>query len=340
MRFGIFLSGLVIAAFAGTGAWADGPLKLRIQYTSVPGQWGPLLTAKTDLYKHYGKSYTIENLAMHGSGPALTALASGDLDIAALSYESFANGILRAHLPLVVIADVLATGIKGWGDDPFMVRKDSGIKKIEDLRGHAVAVISRGSMPDTALRHMFSMHGMTAGTDYQIVEVSVPAQLPTLASGKVDLAFFTQPFTSIAEKQGKYRTLFTVTDAMGPTQSVNWVARKDFIAKHRAAMVDFMEDHIRFRHWIFNPKNRQAALALISKVTHRPAATFAGWVFTHRDHWRSRNARPKLGLLQKNIDDAVKLGLIDKAFKIEPKYVDMSLIDDALKRINGKAERE
>ncbi len=311
-------------------------MKLRIQYAgSVPGQWGPLLTAKTDLYRHYGKSYTIENVSMKGSGPALTALASGDLEIAALSYESYANGILRAKMPLVVIADVLATGIKGWGDDPFMVRKDEGVGKVEDLRGHAVGVISRGSMPDTALRHMFAMHGMKPGADYQIVEIGVPAQLPALASRRVDLAFFTEPFTLMAEKTGKYRKLFTVTDAMGPTQSVNWVARADFIAKHRAAMVDFMEDHIRFRHWMFDPKNRQAALELISKVTHRPAAAFSAWVFTHRDHWRSPDAKPDLALLQKNIDDAVSLGLIDKTFKIEPKYVDMSLVDDALKRIKG-----
>ncbi len=340
MRFGTLLSGLVIAAFAATGAWAADPVKLRIQYAgSVPGQWGPLLLAKTDLYKHYGKSYTIENVSIRGSGPALTAIAAGELEIAALSYESFANGILRAHLPLVVIADVLATGIKGWGDDPFMVRKGSGIKKVEDLRGHAVAVISRGSMPDTALRRMFSKHGLEAGKDYQIVEVGVPAQLPTLASKKVDLAFFTEPFTSIAEKQGKFETLFTVTDAMGPTQSVNWVASKDFIAKHRAAMVDFMEDHIRFRHWIFDPKNRQAALELVAKVTKRPVAAYAGWAFTHREHWRSRNARPNLDLLQENVDDAVKMGLVAKSIDVQ-EHSDMSLIDDALKRIGDSAERE
>jgi NitT/TauT family transport system substrate-binding protein len=117
-----------------------------------------------------------------------------------------------------------------------------------------------------------------------------------------------------------------------------WVARADVIAKNRAAFVDFMEDHIRLRHWCFDPSKREAVMALVSKVTKRPpeAVDFA---FTKRDHWRDPNARPDLGLLQKNIDDGKTIGLLEGAVTIAPKYVDMSLIDDALTRIGGTASR-
>ena len=59
-------------------------------------------------------------------------------------------------------------------------------------------------------------------------------------------------------------------DAVGPIQSLVWLAHADFIAKNRGAMVDFMEDHIRFRRWILDPANREAALKEVVRVTKQP----------------------------------------------------------------------
>jgi hypothetical protein len=112
-----------------------------------------------------------------------------------------------------------------------------------------------------------------------------------------------------------------------------WVAKGDFIAKHRPAMVDFAEDHIRFRRWIFDRRNRPAALALVSSVTKQPPQVYEDYAFTKRDHWRDRDAKVDYALLQKNMEDAVALGLLKERVQLAPKYTDESLINDALKRI-------
>jgi len=154
---------------------------------------------------------------------------------------------------------------------------------------------------------------------------------PTLESKRAALVFVTAPFTSIAERSGKSEVVFSFSQALGPDQSVLWVAKAAYIAKNRAAMVDFMEDHIRLRHWCFDPKARQDMLAFVAKTVKRPVEAI-DYAFTKRDHWRDPDARPDMKLLQKNIDDAKKRGLLADTFSVE-RYADMSLIDESLKRI-------
>jgi ABC-type nitrate/sulfonate/bicarbonate transport system substrate-binding protein len=195
-----------------------------------------------------------------------------------------------------------------------------------------VSTPTRGSTADTAISVITAKHGLKHNVDYTVVEVPFPAMLPGLDSKRIDLAYVVPPWHVIAERSGKYDTLFTIHDAVGPTQSLVWMAHADFIAKNRAAMVDFMEDHIRFRHWVFDPANRQKMLAETSRIVKQPVEQI-DWVFTKNDHYRDPNARPDLKLLQKNIDMAHEQGLAPARFDLEPKYVDMSLIEDALKRI-------
>ena len=320
----------ILTAISG-GATAAEPLNIRIQYGgSVPGQFGPILEAKTEVYRHYGKSYTIESVSIRGSGPALTAFAAGEIDVAALSYESVGRAVLAAKLDVRIIADVLGNAMNGYGDDYFIARKGE-IKSIKDLKGRPVAIISHGSAPHTSLKRMLEKNGMQE-SDVQLVEVGIPAMLPALESKRVDLAFVAEPFTTIAERSGKYETVFAYTDPLGPTQSLVWLAKADWIAKNRPALVDFMEDHIRLRRWLFDPANRKEVIKIIAEVTTRPADIHDAYVFTKRDHYRDPNARPDLALLQKNIKDAAEMGLLNGVVDVS-KHSDMSLIEDALKRI-------
>jgi hypothetical protein len=98
-------------------------------------------------------------------------------------------------------------------------------------------------------------------------------------------------------------------------------------------MVDFMEDHLRFRRWVFDPANRAEMLRETARIAKQPVENL-DWAFTKKDHYRAPDAKPDLALLQKNIDMAKEQGLAPGRFDIAPKYVDLSLIDDALKRLD------
>jgi hypothetical protein len=54
------------------------------------------------------------------------------------------------------------------------------------------------------------------------------------------------------------------------------------------------------------------------------------------DYGRDSNLRPDLPGLQASIDQAVQFGVLKTGLKVEPNYVDLSLIEEARKRLDGR----
>jgi NitT/TauT family transport system substrate-binding protein len=329
MRRIVFVIAAVVAALA-VSARAE-PLKLRISWATAPSQITPLLPeVPHDVYRHWGKSYVVEPKFMQGNGVILPALQADELEIAGYSYQSFAISVFGANLDIKAFASVFASK-PGYADSGYWVKK-SVIQKLEDLRGKTIAVNSRGSSADASLHRMLATHGLKDGVDYQLVEVRFPAMLPTPESGKVAMAFLTLPFSLRAEKNPEYKQMFSMMDALGPNETVIYAAKTDFIAAHRAALIDFLEDNIRARAWMYDSKNRDAVVKMVARVLKQPEENFREWVFTTKDSYRAPDAAFDPQLLQKNIDDLKALGVTDKTFDVSQK-IDMSLVAEAKKRM-------
>jgi len=328
------LAALALALATLAPARADEPLKLRISWAVVPGQLTSVLFTNTAILKHYGKSYTVELVHFRGSTPQINGLASGDLEFASLAFSSFGLAIQNAHMDDIrAVADLYQDGIPGYYTSEYMVRADSPIKKIEDLKGKILATNAIGGAVDIASKAMLLKRGLKDKADYQVVEVEFPNMLAALDEKKVDLATVIMPFSIAAHKQQeKYRTLFTVGQAMGPAQTTLLVARAPFIAAHRAALVDFFEDWVRALHWFYDPKNRDAAIKIVADFTKKQPADYADWLFTKKDNYRDVNAKPNLGALQANLKVMKDLGLLNSDIDVK-KYADTSLVADAAKRL-------
>jgi len=112
---------------------------------------------------------------------------------------------------------------------------------------------------------------------------------------------------------------------------IMFVARKPFIEKNRAAMIDFMEDTLRIVHWYLDPKNHDEVAQIASKITKAPPERF-GWLFTKADTYRDPNLVPNLEALQRNVDTTRELGFVKNPIDIN-KYADLSLVREAAKRL-------
>jgi sulfonate transport system substrate-binding protein len=313
-------------------ARAEEPVKLRIAYTSVPVHLMPLLFIKPEILRHYGRSFTVEAISFRGSAPEITALATGDLDLATLGFSSVALAIQNAHMTdLRVVADGHRDGVGAYFSNQYVVRKNGGIDRVEDLRGKVLATNGIGGAADMGMRKMLRDHGMEAKRDYQIIEVEFPNMIPAVAAEKVALATLVQPFAFIAEKEGDMRVLFTLADAMGENQTTILVSRAPFIAAHRAVLVDFFEDAQRAIRWYIDPKNRDEAIRIIANFTKQPPAAYADWLFTERDNYRDPDMKPNLAALQNNLDVAQRLGFLKQAVAVGD-YADLSMIDEATGR--------
>jgi len=323
---------LSAALFGADAARAADPVKIRLSYVVPIANWASMLVEKKDLAKHLGKSYQLEITRFAGTPPMITALAAGELEIADLTYPTLPIAIENAGMDdLRVIADEFQDGNAGFYSNEFMVLADGPIRRIEDLKGKAVATNAAGSAVDIAMRAMLRKHGLENRRDYTIVEAPFPTMRAMLAEKKVDLVPAVLPFSLDPQLRKVGRTLFDTKDAVGVSQFSMWIARKSFIDKNRAALTDMMEDSLRIVRWYLEPSNHKEAMEICARITKQPAERF-DWVFTNKDNYRDANMIPDLAALQRNVDLTRDLGFIKASFDVN-KFADLSVVQDAAKRL-------
>jgi ABC-type nitrate/sulfonate/bicarbonate transport system substrate-binding protein len=324
------LAGIALAA-SGTARAAE-PLTITHGWVVLSADMSPLVFMKPDILKDYGKKYTVEPIRFKGTSPQITALAAGQLDIASLAYSSFALAIENAHLDdMRIIADGFQDGHPGYGSIDYMVRNDSGIKKVEDLKGKIMGINVIGAAVDIGGRAVLAEHGLRFPHDYSIIEANFPTIGAMLLSGKADFVSMVEPFNFAPAVQKGAHTLFTMRDGMGTSQMIILVARKGFLEKNKAALDDFFDDMVRGIHWMQKPANRQAAIQFVAGVSKLPATLFEPYYLTKKDQYHDPNGIPDLVALQRNIDTQVKFGFLKQSIDVK-KYADLSFIERAAQR--------
>jgi NitT/TauT family transport system substrate-binding protein len=333
MRHLKFVLTSVCVAFMWAGAaYCADPVKIRVSWIAPITNWAPMLLEKKDLAKHMGKSYVLEPVRYVGTPQMITALANGELEIANLAYSTLPIAIQNAGLDdLRVIADELQDGVADYYSQEYMVLADGPIKKVEDLKGKVVATVAAGAAVDIAIRAMLRRHGLEDKRDYTMVEAPLPSMRAMLSDRKVDLVPVVLPFALDPELRRIARPLFYHRDVVGVTQLLMWTARKSFLDKNRAAMVDFMEDTLRITRWFLDPANHNEMRAIASRLTKQPPERF-DWPFTKRDYHHATDMMPDLAALQKNVALVQDLGFVKAGIDVK-KYADLSIIEEAAKRL-------
>jgi sulfonate transport system substrate-binding protein len=329
---------LALTPLAAAAARAAEPYHLRIGWV-VPADLVTLMFLKPELAPHAGKSYVPELVHFQGTSSMMTAVATGDLDTASLAYSTFAQGIVHAGMQdLRVIADEFQDGVPGYHTNSYVVRNDSPIRTVPELKGRKLASNQAGSAADIALRAMLAKHELHDQKDVTIVEARFTDHKGMLRDGKVDLIPAVVPYGFDPELRSFARTLFTQNEAIGRTQMIMRVARAGFLDKHRAVMVDFMEDYLRTLRFLYDPAHHEEAVALLVQATKQPPDFYRSWAFTNEDYYRDPKALPNLEALQANVDLQHQLGFLRGPLDVK-KYADLSITQEAAKRLEGENRR-
>ena len=331
-RHGIIALALGAALLSAATAQSAEPLKVRAGWVVAPATMTPILFANPSILRHYGVSYVVEPVHFGSTSPEITALATGDLDIASLAFSSFGAAVLNGHMEdLRVVADGFQDGVEGHYTGDYLVLKESPIRTIEDLKGKTVASNGIGGATDMGIRALLRQHGLEDKRDYTVVEAQFPSMRAMLEERKIDLVGVVPPFAYDPRLKESARVLFRMKDGLGTTQMIVIAARTGFLEPNRAVLYDFFEDFVRALHWYLDPANREAAIEVVANFTKQPKQIFSGYLFTGADYYRDPDARPNLEALQRNLDVQQQLGFLPGSLDIRA-HADLSFIEEAARR--------
>ena len=269
------------------------PITIHMGWVAPVANWGSIWLEKKDLARHLGQSYNLEPVHFSSNSAYITAIATGDLQVADLAYSSFALAVTNAGIgDLRVIAGEFKDGVPGTYSDEFIVAKDSPISKIGDLKGKVLMTNGGGSAVDIAMRAMLLKHNINPTRDVMFVEAPLPAALPMVSEGKVDLAPFVLPVSANRAGARAKVGLFLPN----ARQSHNANARAVRAARvHRQKPCRngrFHGRHPAHLRW-YLLRITDAAMAIAAKVTKTPLANW-NWLFTKNDNYRDPNTIPDL----------------------------------------------
>jgi NitT/TauT family transport system substrate-binding protein len=147
----------------------------------------------------------------------------------------------------------------------MMVHKDSGIRRVEDLRGRKVAVPNRYSNQRLLLFKLLKERGMGFG-DIELVEMAPPDMPAALYAKAVDAISSGEPFMGATELDGYGRVLYLTKDVWPNFISCVLAVREDVIHNDRESVQALVDGIARSGVWLDRGvNNRMQAAQFVSR---------------------------------------------------------------------------
>ncbi len=173
------------------------------------------------------------------SGPILfQAMAANQLDVAYVGFAPAANWYTRG-LQTVTVAKV------NTGQLAVVVRKDSGINSLADLKGKKIASVKKGSGADAFLRGYVLKEAAQLEPDKDVTIISMPSgnMGASLMTKVVDAAFMWEPFTTQYLLNGETKVLFNIEDKIPGYPWYVVLVKKEYFEKNKDAVVKLLQAH-------------------------------------------------------------------------------------------------
>ncbi|MFP3122445.1 aliphatic sulfonate ABC transporter substrate-binding protein [Ectobacillus funiculus] len=220
---------------------------------------GPLLIAKEkgwfeEEFKKVGVK--VKWTVFQSGPPHFEALAANRLDFGAVGNSPVIAG-QAANIQFKEIA-LASDGLKG---NAILVRKDSSIQTLKDLKGKKIAV-AKGSSGFNVLYRALDKAGLKP-EDVKVIQLQPDEAQPAFETGAVDAWSIWEPFVSLQTIQKDARIL-----ADGASLNVYSpgfvIARTAFTKEHPELVVRFLKVYEKAR--LFEKENRTEAIELYANA--------------------------------------------------------------------------
>jgi NitT/TauT family transport system substrate-binding protein len=278
---------------------------------------------------------TIETVQLDSVSSVVTALASGQVDVAGGAPSAAIYNAVRQGICIKIVADK-GSMQAGAGYIGLVVRNAVAdqIKSPVDLKGRNVALagFGVGTTNEIAMGEMLKRLGLKE-SDLTLQNLSFGDSFAALASGSVDAAYLIEPLIQSAEQKGVGRLLVT-GDEMYPDQQVAVLLYgPDFATKRtdiaRRFMVAYLEGVRDYNNAFRKNIDRAAIAAILSKnTTVKTPALYDKMIMPGLDPNGSINASGMANDMQWFLSK----GYLKQAVDVS-KAIDTSFAQDAVEKL-------
>lgn len=242
----------------------------------------PVLIARAK--KHFENKLgpeTAVDWKIFNAGPeAIEALFANAIDILYVGPNPAVNGFVRSQGEALRIIAGVASGGAG-----FVVRKDSGIERFEDIRGKRVASPQKGNTQDVALHHLMHEKGLvsrTEGGDVEVFHISGGDQITAFLKGQVDAIWTVEPWLTRLVTEASGKVLFEEGELWPEAKYATTVlvGRRKFMEEHPGLVEKWVGAHVEIIEWINS--NYTQAKKLFNKEFEREGGKLLPPVYLDR----------------------------------------------------------
>jgi NitT/TauT family transport system substrate-binding protein len=193
---------------------------------------GPVGVAINDgSYKAAGLD--VEFVSFNSGADAVQALVGGSLDVFQGGYEHVLNQINNG-------LDVKAYALLNNGSSyQLLVKSDSPLKQITDVKGKVLGVTKAGSLSDATLKTILNENSIDPVKDVQIVNAGTGATMSaTLESGKIQAGMVSEPTASAMTVTGDYKVF---VDPEFETAGLVLMGRTEWAKNNAQTLKTFLE---------------------------------------------------------------------------------------------------
>ena len=326
-RFGVVLGAMLFATALGehAGAADAGMLKMRFtQSGNTSSSWPLYVAEQKKLFEKHG--IQLEVIIIRGATNVVRAVLSETVPIGRINPDYVIGAAEKGARVKIVAANMEKI--------PYDIYARPEIKTGAELKGKTLGVSTLTGGTTLMVHEVLEKAYKLKDNDYKLLIVGTsPERYAALKGGSVQASFMGPPFTFRAAKDG-FRKLANFHEYLGPILFTADFAHANYMKSSRAEIVRYLRAMIEATRWLYDPKNKEEAVAIHMKVLK------AGRESAEEDYRylvQEFQPFPRDGLVSKvSFDKTMELRAKEGTYqgkKIPPPsdYVDNSFIEEALK---------